>query len=157
MFIFITQHHIGIGVQPVDKDAHPYCDCLENNGRHMGCEYTICGCLQLAAINTIIQRKMFPYFAQGDNKGCLRAFYLNSRYAIMECNPKCTCGDNCKTKVVQKGRQVALEIFKTLTRGWGKHHHIFPSFATTADPRKQASEPLLTSRKANLSTHTGER
>jgi [histone H3]-lysine9 N-trimethyltransferase SUV39H len=45
--------------------------------------------------------------------------YLNSRHPIYECNPRCACGAGCKTREVQRGRRVRLDIFKTKSRGWG--------------------------------------
>ena len=38
---------------------------------------------------------------------------------MTECNKYCTCGPNCRNRVVQKGRKVVLEIFKTDDKGWG--------------------------------------
>ncbi|KAF4307235.1 set domain-containing protein [Botryosphaeria dothidea] len=69
--------------------------------------------------------KKFPYYSSGprtsaEKAGCLVSFYLDRRYPIYECNENCMCGPGCKTRVVQKGRQVRLEIFKTSNgRGWG--------------------------------------
>ncbi|KAF2722771.1 SET domain-containing protein [Polychaeton citri CBS 116435] len=64
--------------------------------------------------------KRFPY-----KKGVagvpntLQPFYLEQRFPIYECNLKCNCGPICKSRLVQKGRQVWLTIFKTPDRGWG--------------------------------------
>lgn len=44
---------------------------------------------------------------------------LQNRWNIFECNHRCDCSDNCKNRVVQWGRKVALDIFKTRERGWG--------------------------------------
>lgn len=38
---------------------------------------------------------------------------------IRECNARCACSDNCGNKVVQRGRKVPVQIFKTRNRGWG--------------------------------------
>lgn len=73
--------------------------------------------------NTMGFPKKFPYFAEGtkiQRTGCLVPFYLNSRRPIYECNDKCKCGRYCRNKLVQFGRTVEVEIFKTATgRGWG--------------------------------------
>jgi histone-lysine N-methyltransferase SUV39H len=42
-----------------------------------------------------------------------------SRKVIYECNSKCGCGEECTNRVVQCGRQILLEIYKTPNRGWG--------------------------------------
>lgn len=61
--------------------------------------------------------KRFPYIASDPPR--LQKFYLISRNAIYECNSMCNCGPGCKNRVVQKGRQIELTIFKTADRGWG--------------------------------------
>lgn len=96
------------------------CDCAPGNGRNVGCELLYCECLDDAAA-TASGKKMFPYTASGNHKGCLRRQFLNTRNHIFECNGKCNCGVNCKNRLVQHGRKVPLEIFKTESRGWGKY------------------------------------
>ena len=114
--------------------------CNPHMGQEVGCEYSrICDCLEYAPVNTarltpaqqeLFERgetlgipKRFPYGAPGrHNEFCLVGFYLDRRDTIYECNRLCKCGPNCKTRVVQKGRQVPLEIFDTGNRGWGNIH-----------------------------------
>jgi len=146
-FRFINESTLGKGVEPTDKNfvigcgfgKGPY-KCRPHMGQNIGCEYSrLCECLEFASIDEkrltaeekelhrrkeldpIGAPKRFPYF-QADAKvhpECLQPFYLASRNPIYECNPSCMCGPNCKTRVVQKGRKVPLEIFKTKDRGWG--------------------------------------
>ncbi|RKP33945.1 hypothetical protein BJ085DRAFT_13581, partial [Dimargaris cristalligena] len=53
------------------------------------------------------------------------AYDLNGRltlapgFPIYECNSKCRCGPRCPNRVIQKGPQVKVEIFKTVNKGWG--------------------------------------
>ena len=113
--------------------------CRPNMGKEMGCEYTqVCECLEFAAIDlrrvSEEQRqaydkdpssgsglpRVFPYFGPRTARGgCMVSFYLESRHPVYECNPRCACGPNCKSRLVQRGRTVPLEIFKTETRGFG--------------------------------------
>ncbi|KAG2632756.1 hypothetical protein PVAP13_2NG123030 [Panicum virgatum] len=52
-----------------------------------------------------------PYSASG---------ILVSRMPMLyECNDSCTCSQNCRNRVVQKGTQIRFEVFKTGDRGWG--------------------------------------
>ena len=95
------------------------CDCRKDNGRNIGCEYLSCECLDDSALNSEGKR-VFPYSASKFDFGCLRAFYLENRHHIYECNSLCNCESNCKNRVVQHGRTVSLQIFKTINRGWGK-------------------------------------
>ncbi|KAI9278994.1 hypothetical protein BDA99DRAFT_493713 [Phascolomyces articulosus] len=38
---------------------------------------------------------------------------------IYECNENCECSETCQNRVVQRGRQVPLQIYKTKAKGWG--------------------------------------
>uniref|UniRef100_A0A8D0DWX1 Histone-lysine N-methyltransferase SETMAR n=1 Tax=Salvator merianae TaxID=96440 RepID=A0A8D0DWX1_SALMN len=38
---------------------------------------------------------------------------------IFECNTMCQCGEMCQNRVVQRGLQFKLEVFKTTRKGWG--------------------------------------
>ncbi|MCJ1266160.1 hypothetical protein MMC22_006042 [Lobaria immixta] len=117
-FTFVNVSIICDGVETVDEGFMSGCGCRPENGRNCGCEYRYCLCLRLSAKDENGDHH-FPYSASTVKRGCLRPFYLNSRHHIYECNRCCNCRDNCKNKVVQHGRQVQLEIFKTENRGWG--------------------------------------
>ncbi|KAI9734912.1 MAG: hypothetical protein M1834_001992 [Cirrosporium novae-zelandiae] len=119
-FVFIDKCVIREGVEVAGPEYMTGCECRPDNGRHMGCEYTKCGCLADAAINPETGKKPFPYFATtAQRPQALRLFYLDSPFAIFECNHLCSCLENCKNRNVQHGRKVPLEIFRTKTRGWG--------------------------------------
>lgn len=78
--------------------------------------------------------------------GKLRGVYLNGRFPIYECGPKCMCDGRCPNRVVQKGRTVALEIFKTENgRGWGKvSSQISQSHFTNLVTGVKAKQPIKT-------------
>ncbi|XP_043933950.1 histone-lysine N-methyltransferase SETMAR [Protopterus annectens] len=38
---------------------------------------------------------------------------------IFECNIMCKCSENCINRVVQRGLQFKLQVFKTASKGWG--------------------------------------
>ncbi|XP_065832306.1 histone-lysine N-methyltransferase EHMT2-like [Oscarella lobularis] len=38
---------------------------------------------------------------------------------VFECNLKCSCSSQCPNRVVQKGLKYRLELFRTLSKGWG--------------------------------------
>ncbi|KAG5455467.1 MAG: hypothetical protein BJ554DRAFT_5112, partial [Olpidium bornovanus] len=44
---------------------------------------------------------------------------VESGTKITECSDRCACPPDCTNRVVQKGRKVWLEIFKTEGKGWG--------------------------------------
>ncbi|KAJ4385417.1 hypothetical protein N0V93_009845 [Gnomoniopsis smithogilvyi] len=68
------------------------------------------------------RKKRFAYHSQGAKAGLLRGSELNSRLPIYECHDGCKCGKaECPNRVVERGRQVPLQIFRTPQgeRGWG--------------------------------------
>lgn len=144
-FTYIQDYVLGDGVSRDDADAVKMgCKkCRPDMGGNKGCEYTgKCDCLEFAAPDESRckddeQRehyaawrsgeadseglpKRFPYRRDHvNNLFVLDSFYLDSRNAIYECNELCRCGPGCKNRLVQKGRKVPLEIFKTRKRGFG--------------------------------------
>ncbi|MCJ1245011.1 hypothetical protein MMC30_002212 [Trapelia coarctata] len=119
-FTFISKFKFGPGTRPLGLEWRTGCSCDQENGRGVGCEYLNCDCLEDSARDESGKLLGFPYYSTGKKKGCMRDMFLNSRYALYECNSLCNCRENCKSRVVQKGRQVRLEIFKTKdNRGWG--------------------------------------
>ncbi|RWR95661.1 SET domain-containing protein [Cinnamomum micranthum f. kanehirae] len=54
----------------------------------------------------------FPY----DDDGKI---ILEEGYLVYECNSMCSCERTCQNRVLQKGLQVKLEVFKTEKKGWG--------------------------------------
>ena len=119
-FKFINDHVLGEGVVRSPDEFMAGCQCRPDNGRHIGCEHLSCQCVQLSDPDGVTGKRHFPYSAHETNYGCLRSVYLKTRRHIYECNDKCNCAKNCKNRVVQHGRQVPLEIFKTTNRGWGE-------------------------------------
>lgn len=148
-FKFVEEHRLGKGVESMDPGTIVGCGskyswssqrCNPHMGQHIGCEYSrVCDCMEYAEVDTnrlkpeeqvwmaehpgeskLNLPKRFPYFTSGAKAGCLVPFYLDKRSPIYECNANCDCGPDCRTRLVQKGRQVPLEIFKTSDgRGWG--------------------------------------
>lgn len=66
---------------------------------------------------------MCPCLRHGENYDglCLRPAEEEEEYArpVFECNALCQCGESCQNRVVQKGLQCRLEVFKTEKKGWG--------------------------------------
>lgn len=116
-FQFVTKSVLREDVEVVEEDFMIGCKCRKDNGRQMGCEYLQCECLY-DSVNSE-GKKAFPYSQAKFNTACLRDAFIKGRNHIYECNKLCNCGSNCKNRVVQHGRKVGLEIFKTTNRGWG--------------------------------------
>lgn len=94
------------------KDLLPGPGVLFSCDPPIGCDCTDCyanskGC---CSVNNGVK---FGYTA----KRCLA---VPEGSAIFECNKKCKCEDSCPNRVLQRGSQIPLTIFKTPDgRGWG--------------------------------------
>lgn len=65
--------------------------------------------------------KISSYHSEGVRAECLRGSKLESRDPIYECQSACSCSENCSNRVVERGRKIPLNIFRTDdNRGWGK-------------------------------------
>ncbi|KAM8934572.1 histone-lysine N-methyltransferase SUV39H1 [Pelodytes ibericus] len=97
-FIYINEYKVGEGVTISQFAVGCKCrDCFTDEG----------GCCPGA-----FQHK-YAYNDEGQVK-------LRAGYPIYECNSHCRCGPSCPNRVVQKGIQYKLCIFRTSDgRGWG--------------------------------------
>ncbi|KAG4305525.1 hypothetical protein PORY_001081 [Pneumocystis oryctolagi] len=103
-FEFITSYKYGLGVEPRNPMFISGCNCPKD-----GCDLnnpSSCQCLEDSS------NKDFSY----DKDGRIRC-YTSS--IIYECNENCDCGIKCPNRVVQRGRKIPLDIFKTRRKGWG--------------------------------------
>jgi histone-lysine N-methyltransferase SUV39H len=66
------------------------------------------------------KRKVYAYHSHGVKKGLLRSKMLNSKEPLYECHVGCSCSNDCPNRVVERGRTIPLQIFRTPDRGWGK-------------------------------------
>ncbi|GAP92529.1 putative set domain protein [Rosellinia necatrix] len=120
-------------IEPTRKGFLSGCECYEGQD----CRYSSCSCLQdveeddsdddsdSGADNRPgyyahpAPRKVYAYHTYGARAGHLRSRMLMSRNPIYECHKKCRCGPDCANRVVERGRKVPLQIFRTKNRGWG--------------------------------------
>jgi histone-lysine N-methyltransferase SUV39H len=119
-FFFIERSILRSGVEAADRAFRSGCDCQEDKQ----CQYKNCHCLQDVEFrggNPGPKTKIHAYYSKGPKKDCLRPEMLESRDPIYECHDGCSCSLDCSNRVVERGRKVPLEIFKTSDgRGWGK-------------------------------------
>ncbi|KAI9016344.1 hypothetical protein CLU79DRAFT_764574 [Phycomyces nitens] len=97
-FTYVTGLILSDGVSKPDESFLEACDC---GVRSSCCRKDQKPCHETQAYNS---------------KGTLT---IPSGTAIYECTSVCRCGLSCKNRVVQKGRQMELEVFKTYQKGWG--------------------------------------
>ncbi|KAK6511900.1 hypothetical protein TWF481_000804 [Arthrobotrys musiformis] len=107
-FTFIDDYVYREGVPVPNPDFNWGCGCKNAFGCHT--TNTECECVE--ANHEDLRRLAYKH------KGLL-TYPAENAYAIHECNEKCACNIRCPNKVVLKGRQIPLEIFKTEHKGWG--------------------------------------
>lgn len=127
-FRFIENVVLGRGVKAAEDSFRVGCDCADDED----CQYRECLCLQehveedddeedAEALDGAGQRvKAYAYHAHGQKAGMLKSKMLHSRMPIYECHSACSCSENCPNRVVDRGRKIPLQIFRTKQTGWGK-------------------------------------
>ncbi|KAJ2898994.1 hypothetical protein MKZ38_003563 [Zalerion maritima] len=118
-FQFINESITREGVAAADEDFLSGCQCTDDKR----CQYGKCECLdevELPDGHPVPHNgKRYAYHTHGIKKGLLRSSYLTSRAPIYECHPGCACSSECPNRVVERGRTLPLQIFRTDNRGWG--------------------------------------
>ena len=131
-FFYTNRLYHGDGVPKPDLDSLPHCNCIGE------CDPGSCPCItrQRQAIKKIFGIKWDAGCAYDEN-GRIAVPYRD--FPIFECNALCRCDNEyCKNRVrlfktsvtsisnivatmqvVQKGRQVKVNIKKTMEKGWG--------------------------------------
>jgi [histone H3]-lysine9 N-trimethyltransferase SUV39H len=130
-FRFINHSTLGDGVTHAEDSFRSGCECA----RDELCQFRGCHCLAEvddsedddggggdegpgARQNRRLQ--VYAYHTRGARAGIMRSRILRTRAPLYECHSRCTCSTNCPNRVVQRGRQVPLQIFRTEDRGWGE-------------------------------------
>ena len=118
-FQFISDYVYRPGVRVVDKGADYGCNCQETCGPPT----CLCKPFNDQSQNAPI---IAPYIRNHYGVNVLSDEFLESlqrtdapRSEIVECNQYCSCSQDCVSRVVQKGRQIPLEIFMTAKCGFG--------------------------------------
>jgi histone-lysine N-methyltransferase SUV39H len=105
-FEFINSFRFAPDVEQLDPAFVCGCDCPQS-----GCDDPKeCECLDDYDMDPELRR--FSYTKHGK-------VVRDNRFCLIECNSKCSCGPECSSRVVQNGRKIPLEIFKTKDKGWG--------------------------------------
>ncbi|KAF7487033.1 histone-lysine N-methyltransferase SETMAR [Marmota monax] len=103
-FQYTPDHVVGPGadIDPTEI-TFPGCTCVTTS-----CVPGTCCCLR--------------HEENYDGSRCLRDMGSSeATYArpVFECNILCQCGEHCRNRVVQRGLQFHLQVFKTEKKGWG--------------------------------------
>ncbi|KAI0018500.1 SET domain-containing protein [Xylariomycetidae sp. FL0641] len=131
-FRFMESSIRAADIEPTRQEFLSGCECIDGED----CEYNTCACLQDVeddssddeedgelnghrAPSAVPRKKAYAYHSHGTRAGHLRSKILTSRNPIYECHESCACGADCPNRVVERGRTVPLQIFRTENRGWG--------------------------------------
>lgn len=121
-FRFLQESQLGTGVQAAEDSFRSGCECVDAEE----CQYRGCLCLQEQDDASDDEdagerKKVYMYHMHGSKAGLLRSKYLSkSKRPIYECHEGCACSQSCPNRVVERGRKVPLQIFRTEDgRGWG--------------------------------------
>jgi hypothetical protein len=94
------------------------------------------------------QGEVNAYHMEGEQMGLLRSSMLDSTRPLYECHASCKCTASCPNRVVERGRTVPLQIFRTKDRGWGKN--ACGSYSCPQIDYIQVSDVLRPSERGNL-------
>ena len=126
-FRFINNMVLGDGVEPAEDSFRSGCAC----GSDANCQFPGCHCLadlednddddedDYMDLDNPKAKKAYAYHAHGIKAELLRTKYHDSKIPIYECHQGCACSSNCPNRVVERGRTIPLQIFRTEDRGWG--------------------------------------
>ncbi|XP_003217861.3 histone-lysine N-methyltransferase SETMAR isoform X2 [Anolis carolinensis] len=101
-FQYSPDHVAGKEGKPDPSEiSFPGCSC-----HSASCVASSCSCLR---------------YGENYNGLCIKSDKngLNFCKPIFECNTMCQCGELCQNRVIQRGLQFRLEVFKTAKKGWG--------------------------------------
>jgi histone-lysine N-methyltransferase SUV39H len=117
-FVFIESSIVREGVEEPDDAALSGCSCTTR----LECMKDSCSCLTevVPPEEATDNSKINAYHGTGYLKGCLRRYWLENNLPIYECSDKCSCDESCANRVVGRGRETSLQVFRTRDgRGWG--------------------------------------
>lgn len=131
-FRFINDNVLGEDVEPAEECFRSGCTCIDD----ADCQYTGCLCLadlddeddDDSAVNgsglddSVPPQKSYAYHTHGAKAGLLRSKLHPSKLPLYECHRGCSCSADCPNRVVERGRTIPLQIFRTEDRGWGAFH-----------------------------------
>ncbi|KAA8892998.1 hypothetical protein FN846DRAFT_980878 [Sphaerosporella brunnea] len=108
-FEFLDKLKLGDGLTAYDPSSQVWgCNCPTS-----GCVDPT-SCTDFDDFEPDSPHRMFAY---GKHGRLLSA--RGNEVAIYECNLNCPCDMGCVNRLVQRGRKIPLEIFKTANKGWG--------------------------------------
>ena len=122
-FQFISDYVIREGVKRQQAHSNVHVNC--NNTCTRVCSPSTCACMRNETMEMVNQAPVPTYRARADGLIVLTDTFITLtrtevvKSEIVECNKNCHCDTGCYNRVVQRGRTLPLEIFKTQFCGFG--------------------------------------
>ncbi|CAL9044168.1 histone-lysine N-methyltransferase SUVR5 isoform X1 [Musa acuminata AAA Group] len=113
-FNYVTKRLIGPSLSQEAKDQQLGCKCPSSVCNPENCDHVYLFDDDHVNAKDVNGNSMHSRFAY-DEKGRI---VLEEGHLVYECNSMCKCDATCPNRVLQKGIQVKLEIFRTEKKGW---------------------------------------
>ncbi|KAJ7542310.1 hypothetical protein O6H91_10G100800 [Diphasiastrum complanatum] len=113
-FSYITRRLLKPSLGLDTKSSQLGCSCKETKCSPESCDHVLLFDSDNTDACDIYGQSMhgrFPYTISGQ-------IILQEGYLVYECNSSCHCQEECTNRVLQKGVQIKLEVFKTCHKGW---------------------------------------
>ncbi|XP_057872607.1 histone-lysine N-methyltransferase SUVR5 isoform X1 [Cryptomeria japonica] len=113
-FCYITERLLDPSLGLDTKSSQLGCTCTQPQCSPESCDHVYLFDNDNDDAEDIYGQRMhgrFPY----DSKGRI---ILEEGYLVYECNSMCSCYKECPNRVLQKGVQVKIEVYKTKQKGW---------------------------------------
>ncbi|KAM4066992.1 SET domain-containing protein [Hirsutella rhossiliensis] len=113
-FRFIDDNVLGGGVEPAEECFRS--GYLEEEDKDESVNDAV---NDSGVDDSVPPQKSYAYHTHGAKAGLLRSKLHPSKLPLYECHQGCSCSADCPNRVVERGRTIPLQIFRTEDRGWG--------------------------------------
>ncbi|XP_078160844.1 histone-lysine N-methyltransferase SUVR5 isoform X3 [Carex rostrata] len=114
-FSYVTERVVDPSLEASRKDKGLGCGCVKERCSQESCDHVYLFDNDYENALNKCGKPMLEKFAY-DGGGLI---VLEEGYPVYECNSSCKCNASCQNRVLQKGIKVKLEVFMTISKGWG--------------------------------------
>ncbi|XP_072964774.1 histone-lysine N-methyltransferase SUVR5 isoform X1 [Typha angustifolia] len=113
-FTYVTERLMVPSLSLDTKNSQLGCACSHAQCCPENCDHVYLFDSDYEKAEDIYGKPMHGRFAYDDRGQII----LEEGYLVYECNSLCNCDTSCQNRVLQKGVQVKLEIFRTIKKDW---------------------------------------
>ncbi|KAJ1685516.1 hypothetical protein LUZ63_016906 [Rhynchospora breviuscula] len=114
-FTYVTERVVDPSLSDSRKDKELGCRCVKERCSQESCDHVYLFDNDFENAMDKWGKPMLEKFTY-DERGLI---VLEEGYPVYECNSSCKCDASCQNRVLQKGMNLKLEIFRTKCKGWG--------------------------------------